>query len=96
VTPAPGACWRIATGALHWRQWDGEFVVFHEATAATHLLDAAHGEVLLTLYRSGRELGAMEVWHSTFGGDSSARELALLMESLASLTRAGLVTLYPS
>jgi len=32
--------WHVAEGArLHWSEWDGEFVLFHENTANTHQLN---------------------------------------------------------
>lgn len=32
--------WHVAQGArLHWSEWDGEFVLFHENSANTHQLN---------------------------------------------------------
>lgn len=37
-------------GRLDWREWDGEFVVWAEHTAATYLLSALAGETLKALH----------------------------------------------
>lgn len=41
VTAASSQGWQLAPAvAAHWRCWGGETAVFHEPTAATHLLEA--------------------------------------------------------
>jgi PqqD family protein of HPr-rel-A system len=39
----------VKNGAVRWREWDGEYVVFDESTGGTHLLAAASGAVLILL-----------------------------------------------
>ncbi len=34
---------------ISWREWDGEFVVYDDATGATHLLSSASGQILSLL-----------------------------------------------
>ena len=47
--------WRVASdGALAWREWDGEVVVFNQNTGNTHLLGDLAGAVLLRLISAGR------------------------------------------
>ncbi len=88
---APAPRWRVAGGGIHPRSWEHEIVVYHEATASTHLLDAGCGEVLLALQRADRELDAMQLWRALFGGEPSPHDDRALIESLASLVQVGLV-----
>jgi hypothetical protein len=37
-------------GRLDWREWDGEFVVRHDETAATYLLSALAGDTLEAMH----------------------------------------------
>jgi hypothetical protein len=37
-------------GRLDWREWDGEFVVRHDETAATYLLSALAGDALKAMH----------------------------------------------
>jgi PqqD family protein of HPr-rel-A system len=43
--------WEVAGGpaALLWREWDGEYIVFHVPSGDTHLLNAFAAEILLSL-----------------------------------------------
>jgi PqqD family protein of HPr-rel-A system len=42
--------WRVPhASALRWREWDGEFVVYHELSGDTHRLNAVAGRVLQLL-----------------------------------------------
>ena len=95
ATSADGAVaaqrWRVAGRGIHSRHWGNEVVVYHEATASTHLLDAGCGEVLLTLQRADRELDAMQLWRDIFSGEPSPQERLDLIDSLASLVQVGLV-----
>jgi PqqD family protein of HPr-rel-A system len=46
--------WRLdAVGALRWRRWDGEAVVFHEPTASTHRLGSDTTTVFELLVEAG-------------------------------------------
>ena len=50
VAENPGLLWTgPASHAVAWREWDGEVVLYDDATGDTHHLDALGGEVLLTL-----------------------------------------------
>jgi PqqD family protein of HPr-rel-A system len=54
--------WRAAEPrALAWREWDGEFVVYNDATGSTHHLSALGGDVLRTLlaHAAGIEMAAL-------------------------------------
>lgn len=54
--------WRATEpDALAWREWDGELVVYNDATGSTHHLSALGGDVLLTLlgHPAGIEMGAL-------------------------------------
>ena len=45
-----------AAAGIHYREWDGEFVVYSGLSAATHLLGPASAAALLTLMESDRAL----------------------------------------
>ncbi len=47
--PAPPRGKLRGCDGLLWREWDGEFVVFHPPSGDTHLLNAFAAEVLLSL-----------------------------------------------
>ena len=43
----PVSLWRVPhASALHWREWDGEFVVYHEPSGDTHRLNTLAARVL--------------------------------------------------
>lgn len=66
-------------------------MVYHEATASTHLLDAGCGEILLALQRADHALDAMQLWRDIFGGEPSPHDHRALIESLAGLVQVGLL-----
>jgi PqqD family protein of HPr-rel-A system len=76
--------------ALHWRQWDDEFVVYNDATGSTHHLTTLGGDVLLALlnHPAGIEMSTLvleleqsiEVTDDVSLADEVARVLALLGE----------------
>ena len=46
----PSAMWRVPHASkLHWRQWDQEFVVYHEGSGDTHRLNELAARALQTL-----------------------------------------------
>jgi len=47
--------WTLS-GSIEWREWDGEFVVWAERTAATYLLSAIAGETLKAMQGSAAYL----------------------------------------
>lgn len=45
-----GLIWRLATGqALHYRDWQGDYVLYNDISGDTHLLNQTAMDVLLTL-----------------------------------------------
>lgn len=49
---AASETWRLRPGQnLHYRQWDGECVLYNDLSGSTHLLDEAALELLLALRR---------------------------------------------
>lgn len=71
--------------------WGDEVLIFNDTTAATHLLNAGVGEILLTLEREDRTLSSLEIWQLTFGGDPDRWDREELLASLDSLRQAGLL-----
>ena len=50
----PVSLWRVPhSSALRWREWDGEFVVYHEPSGDTHRLNALAARVLHLLIAEG-------------------------------------------
>ena len=47
--------------AAAWREWDGEVVLYDDATGDTHHLDALGGEVLLTLIAHPRGVATTQI-----------------------------------
>lgn len=46
----PSPVWRVPPAAiLHWREWDREFVVYHEQSGDTHRLNEVGARVLKLL-----------------------------------------------
>ncbi len=42
--------WKVSgAGKLHWRCWDGDYVVFNPLSGDTHLLDVVAGGVLMNI-----------------------------------------------
>lgn len=42
--------WKVSgAGKLHWRCWDGDYVVFNPLSGDTHLLDIVAGGVLMNI-----------------------------------------------
>jgi PqqD family protein of HPr-rel-A system len=85
--------WRLDDAAgRHWRAWDDEVVIFHEPTAATHLLPADAATVFLTLRDAGPDgLDEVSLWHEL--GESSApadERKQHLRDILGSLQASGL------
>jgi PqqD family protein of HPr-rel-A system len=79
--------WRIDDAAgRHWRAWGDEVVVFHEPTAATHLLPADAATVFLTLGEAGPHgLDEASLWHElgeSAPGDEQKRHLRDILGSL--------------
>jgi PqqD family protein of HPr-rel-A system len=55
MLPDPDARWcAVPLGALAWREWDGDYVVFNQNTGSTHLLNEIGGEVLRRLIAAER------------------------------------------
>jgi PqqD family protein of HPr-rel-A system len=55
------AVWRIcADGALSWRCWDGDYVVYNVVTGDTHALEALAAEVFDALLAEPGDLTALE------------------------------------
>lgn len=85
----------VPAGALHWRRWDEEMVVFDTASGCTHLLSAAAAEVLLALLDAAQALDAAQLAQRLLPGeDGIAPEEAdvLALESvLQDLARLGLL-----
>lgn len=45
--------WKVTGAAkLHWRCWDGDYVVFNPLSGDTHLLEAVAGRVLMDILAS--------------------------------------------
>jgi PqqD family protein of HPr-rel-A system len=58
----PGSLWTgPAPHAVAWREWDGEIVLYDDATGDTHHLDALGGEVLLTLMAHPHGIAITEI-----------------------------------
>ena len=58
----PPSSWHVvAPHALSWREWDGEVVVYNDATGSTHHLGPLGGSVLSALHRhpSGIDMASL-------------------------------------
>jgi len=91
---ADSVVWRVAPpGAVAWREWDGEAVVYDERTGATHRLGVAAALVWKTIAeaRSGadHQLIATSLQSADLADDETAYELATAI--LEDLERLGLV-----
>ena len=57
------SAWKVsARGALHWLDWDGQHLVFDEASGDTHLLDVVGAAVFHCLLQSPA-LGETDLLH---------------------------------
>ena len=65
-----GTTWQVSgAGKLHWRCWEGEYVVFNPLSGDTHLLDVVAAGVLMDILDNpsttgdlvGRAAGFLEV-----------------------------------
>lgn len=84
--------WRLAAAAdLRWRAWDDEVVVYHEPTAATHLLPADAATVFLALHDAGAG-GSSEsdLWHELGEPEPTDERKLHLRDILDSLSNHGL------
>jgi PqqD family protein of HPr-rel-A system len=86
--------WRAAAaGALTWREWDGETVVFNEETGSTHLLNELAVEILrcLVATEGGATIGtlAAELADDASSGDNPEWTRAIA-EALSDFARVGL------
>lgn len=89
-------CWvSIAPDQLLTRSWDDELLIFHRQTGATHILDAAHAELLALM--SQEPLSAADIaerlaqrWHEQLDADFrvSVGEGLHLLEGLEIIRRA--------
>jgi PqqD family protein of HPr-rel-A system len=92
------AMWRASHGSrLHWREWDGEFVVYDDVSGDTHRLNALSAKTLEIVAVSGVSLGPLT--------EQLALELALplddnlrsqVTEVLARLSDTGLIDILPN
>lgn len=89
--PQPTTRWRLAGQRILSHAFGEELAVFDEASAATHLLGPDSGAILTALQRAGGELDATQIWQLTFDGEPGSQEHQVLIDSLASLVRAGLL-----
>lgn len=84
--------WRLdAAAGRHWRAWDDEVVVFHEPTAATHLLPADAATVFLTLRDAGQDgLDEASLWDQLGESAPADARKQHLRDILGSLQASGL------
>lgn len=55
MIPEHNEQWRaVAGGALPFRNWDGDFVVYNPLSGNTHILDLVSGETLTFLFEQAR------------------------------------------
>ena len=75
--------WRVAADAsFRWRQWDGEYVLYHDNSGDTHRLHAVGARVLELL--GSRTMSAPDLLHQLVaenGGDADP-ELASELDQL--------------
>ena len=105
VLPA-GRQWYMADAdpdSIDLRVWDGEYVVYLETQAATHLFDAATGAVLNALLEARQAVSIDELASLSFGtvdeatsAALSADERAALESILLELQRIGIAQAHPS
>ena len=72
--------------ALHWRQWDDEFVVFNEAASQTHVLDTLTACTLLCIEGGASEfprLVADVAAHTELSADSVTKAMPFILEQLS-------------
>ena len=87
------ARWRLAVpGALHWRRWADEVVVYDAASGDTHLLEPAGAEVLHRLERAPATIAELTAG-LVEGGPTEAEPTArqYVTDFVARLHRLGLV-----
>ena len=71
---------------LHWREWDGEYVVFDEASGRTHQLDALTACVLLCVEEGVSDPEALigrVAEHADLDHESVTQALPAILEQLA-------------
>ena len=85
------------------RVWDGEYVVYLETQAATHLFDAATGAVLNALLEARQAVSIDELASLSFGTVDEATSAALFADERAALEsillelqRIGIAQAHPS
>jgi PqqD family protein of HPr-rel-A system len=80
--------------ALAWREWNGEIVVFNQATGSTHLLGALGGELFRRLLAAdrGATIEALAAGLAAESGDTGddADWTGTIAEALAEFARLGL------
>jgi PqqD family protein of HPr-rel-A system len=85
--------WRVPPAAiLHWREWDREFVLYHEQSGDTHRLNLAGAtaiRLLLTAQMTTAEVAGRLA--QTPGADSQTVSQAAIDDLLTRLSDLGLV-----
>lgn len=77
---------------LHVRQWDGEFVVYSEASADTHLLRQPAGLLLESIIRGPKTIQALSVELATeFVGETQEDVLSYIFTTVQSFKELGLL-----
>ena len=85
--------WRaIPVFKLHWRCWDGEYIVFNSGSGDTHLFDKDSAEVLQVLEQSPfTEQQLIKKFFSSPSIEPDEEELHYLKKLLMNLHQLGLI-----
>jgi PqqD family protein of HPr-rel-A system len=88
---SPDATWAVPPGVTFARRfWDGEAVVYNEASGETHILDAFSDWLLLELVKGPAPLAALVARAAAEAGAEPARAEARVRETLARFDGEGL------
>ena len=90
---ASGPSWQLtAPGELRWVQWGDEWLLHHDASGDTHLLDALAVEVLQALQRAPATAAGLVDALAQNDDEETRRRLASYIDSLfATLARLGVI-----
>ena len=82
--------WQVSgAGKLHWRCWEGEYVVFNPLSGDTHLLDIVAGGVLMDILdgpsTAGELVGRAGAFLDVEGGEALSSYVKDILQKLDEL-----------
>jgi PqqD family protein of HPr-rel-A system len=89
----PTTTWKVTgDGDLHWRCWQGDYIVFNPLSGNTHLLDIVAGKLLLAILAGQMATDELTEQVSTFlEVEADTKLLAHVVSILEKLDELGLV-----